>query len=184
MFRNALIGGIATIFVVATAAEITFPPRPVWLYNPSASAPVGWYRLGKRDQLKTGDQVAAYAPDWARKLAHERDYLPLKFPLIKTIWAVGGDTICYEKSELRAPKRPVVQILEQDGLGRELPRMEGCLTLKADDYLLISPDVQTGFDSRYFGPVPEGNILGRVDYWGKSIGDRSESVNVRESEGK
>ena len=127
MLRNAVMGGIATIFVVATAAEITFPPRPVWLYNPSASSPVGWYKLGDRHKFKVGDQVAAYAPDWARNLAHERDYLPLNFPLIKTIWAVGGDTICYEKGELRAPKRPVVQILEQDGLGRELPRIEDVL---------------------------------------------------------
>ena len=172
MLRNAIIGGVATVFVIASAAEITMPPRPVWLYNPSASAPVGWYKIDKRDEFKTGDQVAAYAPDWARKLASERDYLPYKYPLIKTIWAESGVTVCYEKGALRVPNRPVLQILEQDGLGRELPVIEGCFTLTEDRYLLISPDVQTAFDGRYFGPVPKRNILGRVNYLGKSIGER------------
>lgn len=166
MLRNAMIGAVATVFVIASAAEITMPPRPVLLYNPSASAPIGWYKLGGRDGYGRGDQVAAYAPDWARKLAHERDYLPYKYPLIKTIWAIGGETICYEKRELRVAGRPVLQILEQDGLGRELPRIVGCLTLGDDEYLLISPDVQTAFDGRYFGPVPKEHILGRVDYLG------------------
>ena len=180
MLRNALIGGVATIFVIASATEITFPPRPVWLYNPSASAPVGWYKLAGRDEFKAGDQVAAYAPNWARELAHERDYLPFKYPLIKTIWAIAGETICYEKGELRAPNRPVLQILEQDGLGRELPRVEGCLILGEDEYLLISPDVQTAFDGRYFGPVHKGNILGRVNYLGETVGEGFGSLNRQE----
>ena len=34
--------------------------------------------------------------------------------------------------------------------------------------MLLSPDVQTGFDSRYFGPVGLENIVGRVEYLGNS----------------
>ncbi|MCF6221822.1 MAG: hypothetical protein L3J65_11985 [Robiginitomaculum sp.] len=87
MLRNILIGACATLLVVATTTEIKFPPKPVLLYNPSASAPVGWYRLRTKSPLKIGDQVAAYAPDWARKLADDRQYLPYDYPIIKTIWA-------------------------------------------------------------------------------------------------
>jgi hypothetical protein len=34
--------------------------------------------------------------------------------------------------------------------------------------MLLSPDVQTGFDSRYFGPVMLENIIGHVEYLGNS----------------
>ena len=49
-----------------------------------------------------------------------------------------------------------------------MPQKSGCHVLKEDEYLIISPDVQTGFDSRYFGPISSENILGVVEYLGNS----------------
>ena len=93
---------------------------------------------------------------------------PYNYPLFKTVWALQGDEVCYNNGSLRVPKRPDIAILGQDVLGRDMPQKSGCHVLKEDEYLLISPDVQTGFDSRYFGPVGSDNILGVVEYLGKS----------------
>lgn len=65
-----------------------------------------------------------------------------------------------------------------------MPVKSGCVVLKADEYFLISPDVQAGFDSRYFGPVSIENILGRVTFVGnKKTPNLSESSEIVGFEG-
>ncbi len=166
MLKNTLIAVGITMLIVATTTEISFPPRPKLLYNPSASAPIGWYKLADRTPPKVGDQVAAYAPNWARKLADERRYLPYEYPMIKTIWASSGTQICVNNNRVSVPNYPVIISLSQDSLGRDMPKLSGCFTLKMDEYFLVSPDVQDGYDSRYFGAVRGQNILGKVKYLG------------------
>lgn len=168
MLAKAIIAGIITLAVVGTTSQIVFPPRPVILYNPSPSAKVGFYKLNKDQPPKTGVQVAAYAPEWARRMADERGYLPYEYPLIKSVMAVQGDEICYHKSGVRVPNGAVIPILERDRSGREMPVKSGCIVLKSGEYFIASPDVQAGFDSRYFGPVTLDQILGQVRYLGKS----------------
>ena len=186
MLRNILIGMGVTLLVVATTAEIKFPPKPVVLYNPSASAPIGWYRLRANSPIKVGDRVAAFAPEWARKLADERGYLPYEYPMIKTIWASSGTQICTHNNRISVPNYPVIISLSQDSLGRDMPKLSGCFTLKADEYFLVSPDVQAGFDSRYFGAVEAQNILGKVEFLGNRQLSRSgeKRENGRVLEGK
>ncbi len=167
MLGKALIAGIISLAVIGTAVETFFPPRPVVLYNPSASAPIGWYRLRDKISLKNGEQIAVYAPEWARRLADKRGYLPYDYPLIKTIWAISGEQVCYHENRVIVPNRPDISRQKQDSLGRDMPVRSGCIILKSGEYLAISPDVQAGFDSRYFGPVGLENILGRVEYLGK-----------------
>jgi len=41
---------------------------------------------------------------------------------------------------------------------------------------LISPDVQNGFDSRYFGPVIKANIIGRVKFIGNDKNKKSSEI--------
>ena len=168
MLGKALIAGVITLAVIGMSGQMLFPPNPVLFYNPSYSAPVGWYKLRVNAPIVAGSQVAAYAPEWARKLADERGYLPYNYPLIKTVWALQGDEVCYVNRSVRVPKRPDITILGQDVLGRDMPQKSGCHVLKEDEYLLISPDVQTGFDSRYFGAIGSENIIGVVEYLGKS----------------
>jgi len=186
MLRNIIIATGVTLLVVATTAEIKFPPKPVVLYNPSASAPIGWYRLRANSPIKVGDQVAAYAPDWARKLADERQYLPYEYPMIKTIWASTGTQICIQNNRISVPNYPVIIRLSQDSLGRDMPKLSGCFTLKSDEYFLVSPDVQAGFDSRYFGAVVAQNILGKVEFLGSRAlsRDGEKRENSRILEGK
>ena len=166
MAARLIAGTAATIVCAATVVQIAAPPNPLVLYNPSESAPVGWYRIDADGAVKRGAMVAAYAPDEARLLAHERGYLPSHIPLIKTVWAVAGEEICSEGGVIRAPNRPDIYALAQDGSGREMPVWTGCIVLRSDEIFLVSTDVQTSFDSRYFGPVPVKNVLGTVVFVG------------------
>lgn len=153
MLFKAFFGGVITLAIVAMATQITFPPRPVLLYNPSASAPIGWYKVQRKSSFNVGEKVAVFAPPWARKLADERGYLPREYPLIKTIIAGPHQEICFKNGAVSVPDYPDIPVLAQDSLGREMPRLSGCQTLKEGEYFIASPDVQAGFDSRYFGPV-------------------------------
>lgn len=166
MIIKGSIALVITLAVIGTSAQILRPPIPRLLYNPSESAAVGWYHLRPSERPKRSDQVAAYAPLWARNFAEERGYLPSDYPLIKTVWAVAGEEVCYNNLSVSVPKRPDIPVLGQDVLGRGMPQMSGCHVLKKGQYLLMSPDVQTGFDSRYFGPVDAENIIGVVHYIG------------------
>ena len=164
MLFKSLIAGVITLAVIGTAGQIMFPPKPILFYNPSESAEVGWYRLRPDEPVVLGSQVAAFAPEWARKLADERGYLPYEYPLIKTVWAVQGDEVCYDTQSVSVPKRSDIPVLGRDVLGRDMPQKSGCFVLGPDELMLLSPDVQTGFDSRYFGPVSSKNIVGVVEY--------------------
>ena len=168
MLGKAAIAVVLTLAVIGTTGQILFPPKPILFYNPTNSAAVGWYKIKPNAEIVSGVQVAAFAPEWARQLADERGYLPYDYPLIKTVWAVHGDKVCYHNQSVSVPKRPDIPVLGQDVLGRDMPQKSGCIVLKLGEYMLLSPDVQAGFDSRYFGPVGRENIVGVVEFLGNS----------------
>ncbi len=175
MCTRLIAGAALTALCVAVTWEIFSPPTPRLIYNKSESAPVGWYALDPNGAVVRDVKVAAFAPAKARKLAHNRHYLPQHIPLIKTVWAVAGEKICSTKGVVSAPNRPDIHAHLQDGLGREMPNWHGCITLEKHEVFLVSIDVQTSFDSRYFGPVPLDNVLGTVRYLGLKPDDLAAS---------
>ena len=172
MIRGKFIGGIAGLCVIAAAYDLAFPLRPKWLYNPSPSAPIGWYEVSQSGDYKRGDLVAAYAPINARSLADKRGYLPFDYPLIKTVWAIAGDKVCthneIDNSRVSGPNGSVLPRLSQDRLGRDMPLWTGCMTLDEAQYFIASPNHHEGWDSRYFGPVDRDHILGHAVFMGPS----------------
>lgn len=166
MVRRIMTSGTVAALCVASLVEIAAPPIPRLLYNISESAPVGWYAVTPTRRIERGVMVAAFAPAEARKLAHERGYLPYHIPLIKTVWAIAGEEVCSENGVIRTPNRPYIVAHQQDRSGRKLPSWHGCVILENNEVFLISTDVQTSFDSRYFGAVPVENVLGATHYLG------------------
>ena len=167
-----------TAFCAASLWQIIYPPTPKLIYNKTISAPIGWYAVETKRPLNRDDLVAAFAPAQARKLAADRGYLPEHMPLIKTVWAIGGERVCHEGLSVRVPNRPDISVIGQDGLGRAMPVISGCYTLNADEVFLVSLDVQTSWDSRYFGVVSEDLIVGPVRFLGKEF-VQSEEVGSR-----
>ncbi|MGE4061678.1 MAG: conjugative transfer signal peptidase TraF [Sphingomonadales bacterium] len=136
-------------------------PAPWLVWNASASAPIGLYRVlpGK---LVRGDLVLVHTPDSVRHLAAERGYLPATAPLVKRIAALDGDVICAAANVISVNGRVVAERLARDRLGRPLPAWTGCQTLETNDVFLLMEDVASSFDGRYFGPVRRAAIIGRL----------------------
>lgn len=168
MKLNLLFAGGAAAICGASAWQMIAPPKPKLIYNESQSAPKGWYAIDENGFIKRDVLVAAFAPDEARILAHERGYLPANIPLIKTVWAAEGDKICSENDVVSTSNRPDLRVLHEDSLGRAMPSWQGCITLAKGEVFLVSTDVQTSFDSRYFGPAPLDNILGTAEFLGNT----------------
>lgn len=138
------------------------PPKPLIIYNASASAPLGFYRVLPISPIQRGDLVLVKTPESMRMLAAERGYLPLKVDLVKRIVALTGDRVCGRKGVVSINGKAAAKLLEADSNGRPLPRWNGCRTLGTDDVFLLMENVPDSFDSRYFGPVKVSSIVGRL----------------------
>ena len=167
MLMRLIPAAAVTAFCAASLWQIIYPPKPKLIYNTTISSPIGWYAVERKRPLQRDDLVAAFAPQTARNFADVRGYLPDHVPLIKTVWAIGGERVCHDGQWVRVPNRPDISVLGQDGLGRALPVMSGCYTLNADEVFLVSTTIENSWDSRYFGPVSDELILGPVRYLGK-----------------
>jgi conjugative transfer signal peptidase TraF len=137
------------------------PPRPLLLWNVSASAPVGLYAVAPPRRIRAGDMVVAWAPPAARELAAERGYVPKRVPLVKQVAAAKGDRVCavgealFVNGRFEAPRRL------RDASGRPLPGWTGCEDLGAGEYLLLMPSPDS-FDGRYFGVTAQADLVGRA----------------------
>ena len=137
-------------------------PAPLRIYNASASAPLGLYRVLPADPIRRGDLVLAHTPFSVRSLAAERGYLPETVPLVKRVAALAGDSVCVRDRAVSIDGRHVADQLATDSEGRPLPAWTGCRTLAADEIFLLMADVPDSFDGRYFGTVPTSAIIGKL----------------------
>ncbi|WP_092788132.1 S26 family signal peptidase [Rhodospira trueperi] len=133
-----------------------------WLvWNASASAPVGLYRVVARPVERSAPVLVRPSADMAA-LAAERGYLPAGVPLIKRVAAVAGDHVCAIGSAVVLHTLTVVRRLDADAAGRPLPRWSGCRRLADGEVFLLMADAPDSFDSRYFGSVPSASVMGRL----------------------
>ena len=156
--RRALaLGGLGT----ALALTIAFPPRPFIVWNASASAPLGLYRVGSKAELRAGDMVIARMPERYRLFAARRRYLPANVPLVKRIAAAPGDEICASGRYVLVNGRLAALRRSGDRAGRMLPWWSGCLVLRDGAHMLLM-DHRESFDGRYFGPTARDDIIGET----------------------
>lgn len=134
-------------------------PRLVW--NASASAPIGFYRVLPGEAVP-GDLVLVRTPDSIRQFTAERGYLPLNVPLVKRVAAADGDIVCAAGDAISVNGRVVAERLARDRLGRPLPSWSGCHLLDSGEVFLLMEGVADSFDGRYFGPVRRAAIIGRL----------------------
>lgn len=135
-------------------------PKPWLVWNASASAPVGLYRVIPGIPER-GYLALVMPPKPVAELAARRGYLPLRVPLIKRIAAVGGDDVCAFGGAIIVNGKVVVRQRKADKKGRPLPQWDGCRELAQDEIFLLT-NAPGSFDSRYFGPVPRQQIVGRL----------------------
>jgi conjugative transfer signal peptidase TraF len=148
--------------VLGLGLPILTKPVPRLVYNASASAPLGFYRLVAADRLDRGDLVLAHLPESAARLAADRHYLPLSVPVLKRIAGLAGDLVCADSGIVVVNDHVAAGTLLIDREGRPLPAWTGCRTLTHDEVFLLMADVPASFDGRYFGPVPVASVIGRL----------------------
>lgn len=159
--RSARWAIATTGLVAAVGATLLCPPQTKWIWNVSASAPLGLYRVEAHRHYAVGDLVAARVPRQWRSFASVRRYIPVNVPLIKRIAAADGDRLCATGSAILVNGNLVAHRRARDGAGRPMPTWSGCTTLRRGEFLLLMP-AGASFDGRYFGPSREADLLGRA----------------------
>lgn len=155
---------LAGIALIVAASARSAPP--VVLFNPSESAPRGWYLRTPERPTRTGQYALAALPGRAARLAAERAYLPLGTLLIKRVAAMRGDYVCESPRGVQINRRIVAKTLTEDARHRPLISWRGCRVLAQEEFFLMSATNPASFDSRYFGPVDVSHIVGRaVPLW-------------------
>lgn len=147
--------------ITCLGATILAPPLPRLVWNASASAPIGLYRVTPEARLRRGDMVIAWAPAGPRALAAQRHYLPGNVPLVKRVAALPGDRICAIGSAIFVGGHRVAERRARDAAGREMPWWRGCMTLGGGKMLLLM-DASASFDGRYFGPTLPRDVIGKA----------------------
>ncbi|MFK4259357.1 conjugative transfer signal peptidase TraF [Agrobacterium tumefaciens] len=152
----ALIGGIASTFAIG-GYRINFTPS----YN------LGLWQIVALDRdVRAGDRIFICPPDGeAVSLALERHYLPRGLcasgsgPLIKTVAATAGQSV-EVGGEVIIDGHPLhsSRVLKADAEGRPMPVYAGGTIPKGEVFL--HSEFVGSYDSRYFGPLPSGGILG------------------------
>jgi conjugative transfer signal peptidase TraF len=152
----------ASLFGASFSAVAALDPIPRLVWNASASAPIGLYRIEPLADLPHGTLVAVTPPAPLARWLAQRGYLGERVPLLKHVAARPGQRVCRIGSVVSVDARPVVVARERDRLGRTLPVWQGCRTLRSGELLMLNPDHADSMDGRYFGPLPASAVLGRA----------------------
>lgn len=159
--RRLAIAALVGCTAAPLAASMLWKPPILLVWNASASASIGLYRLLADSSAGPGDLVIAWTPEPARSLAARRHYLPANVPLVKRAAAVAGDQVCAVGRAVFINGGPVAVRQRWDSAKRPMPWWNGCYRLAAGEYFLLmgSP---LSFDGRYFGVTRSSDVIGRA----------------------
>jgi type IV secretory pathway protease TraF len=134
-----------------------------FVYQGSDSMPKGWYVYTPPPvSLKRGQVVVfKLTPVWNKYLVDHHWLLPHAL-LMKPIAAIPGDFVCIQNHELSINHQPITSIVVDYAPGKPLPQLSFCRTLLPGEYWMVSTHILRSFDSRYFGPIQQAQIVGWV----------------------
>lgn len=153
----------ATVAIAASAPALTLAWKPpvLLVWNASASAPIGLYRVSPGEAAARGDMVVAWTPQPARTLAAVRRYVPANVPLVKRVAAASGDRVCALGETITINGRRAAGRQRNDAARLPMPWWHGCRVLVPGEYLLLM-DSRNSFDGRYFGITGSRDLVGRA----------------------
>jgi conjugative transfer signal peptidase TraF len=151
-----------TLGVGAITLSIWGKAEPRLVYNPSESAPRGWYLVHPSTDLRVGDYVIAMLPRDIATFASRRRYLPRHVPVLKQIAAVAGQRVCVRQDTVMIEGAAVATTLARDGNGRLLQAWSHCRKLESGELFLLNANRPSSFDSRYFGPIDVSFVRGKA----------------------
>ncbi len=150
--------GVAIALIVAS-----LPDRaPRFLWNASASLPIGLYALTPPEALAVGDLVAVRLPPDRADWAASRGYLGRSAMLLKRVTALPGAMICRSGRAILIDGFAVATAAVADSHGRPMPRWRGCRRLAKGEVFLLLADTPGSLDGRYLGPTAFASIVARA----------------------
>jgi hypothetical protein len=91
--RVIVLGTVAmAVAAIGTTMDAATTPRFVW--NASASVPIGLHSVHPARHLTVAALAVAYPPEPLAGWLAERRYLPRGVPLLKPVLALDGQTVC------------------------------------------------------------------------------------------
>lgn len=158
MFRPplTLLLGLAPL---PLALASTLADRPAILINTSPSEPMGLY-VARGAPPARGERIAFRIPAPGRTYAARVMPERLRSSILKTVLAQEGDLVCTTSGRLVVNGRDLAPIIDRDRRGERLPHWRGCRPLRAGEYFVFSSRIPNSFDSRYYGPVSSGDVIG------------------------
>lgn len=160
--RRAALAAAATLGAAAIFAPGLACWQPALLWNTTASAPLGLYRLQSEGRPRVGDWVAARPPAVLALWLAARGFLPLGVPLLKRIAAIAPSVVCRTGATIVINGAMHAAARSADRFGRRLPAWSGCHRLTQAEVFLLNADAPASLDGRYFGPLPARTIVGRA----------------------
>lgn len=160
MSRRTIILTMLASAALVAPAWLNYAPQFIW--NASASVPIGLYRLAPVEGVNIGDYVVVAPPEPLARFLAVRGYLPHGVPLIKRVLALSGANVCRYGTTIIAYEHAYGAARERDHLGRPLPSWRGCRTLADGEIFLMNWDAPDSLDGRYFGPLPVTTIVARA----------------------
>lgn len=145
-----------SVGALGVASRFDFTSALVW--NASASAPLGLYRIETRAP-RIGEFVLVEPEPALEKFITERGYLPENTPLLKRIAALSGARICREDTATFIDGIRVAEALRVDSEGRDMPVWQGCFSLQDDEVFLLNSPANS-LDGRYFGATRATQVIG------------------------
>jgi len=171
-------GTYVSVFCIGLSSAVH--PTPRFLWNATASTPIGLYAVSTARNLKVGDLAVITPPDRIGDFLAAGSYLPKHVPLLKHVRALRGQTVCRNGSTILIDGEKTATALEHDSHGIALPIWSGCQVLADDEVFVLNDTVPGSFDSRYFGSIPTSSVIGRATpLW--IISDSRSAIAEREA---
>jgi conjugative transfer signal peptidase TraF len=163
---KAFWGLFFALFVTALfAIGATFFARPVIIYNATDSLPHGIYQVVQKPLYERGDLVVFSVPKAVRNLVRQRRWLPDGAYLIKSIAGTNGDLLSTKTGRCFVNGVDFGAVEPVDRTGQPLPVFSINRRLHSSEVAVLNP-IPHSFDSRYFGPIKERQIIGEaVPIW-------------------
>ena len=159
------------IFVVLTLSTLAFVQQAGLRINTSPSIPIGIYRITS-EPIKVGNYVLLCPENKEPFItAQKRGYIGAGyFPgglgyMFKRVAALPNDIITTTENgmQINGKLYPNSKPFKHDALNRALPIWHATQTrLKAGEVILMTKNDQNSFDARYFGPIPQQQIISVV----------------------
>jgi conjugative transfer signal peptidase TraF len=156
--RRRVLAVAATVAGVLLAILSFHTARPSLVWNFSPSLPVGLYRIGQAD-WRVGD-IVAIRPEKNLDPLYASGALARDRLLLKRILAAGGDMVCRTGETISTNGVSLATVVSE--ASSHLPAWRGCAELP-DGFIFVMGDHPRSLDSRYFGPLSAGAVVGVIE---------------------